>query len=112
MDVTKDGNPSSIEELNDDIEEAKEAYEEFSKEVPEEYKDYFGDTEDAQSDLDNISIPEELDGIVVNEWTNGWGFRAYGGLSINLWFIKIDASVMYDILGKSLGAQVGLRLQF
>jgi len=110
--VTKDGSPSGINELNQDIQDAKDAYDELKGDIPEEYKEYFGDTEDSISDLDNISIPEELNGIVVNEWTNGWGFRAYGGLSINLWFIKIDASVMYDILGKSLGAQVGLRLQF
>ena len=89
--------------MNEDIQAAEEMY--------KEYEELFGDT-DPTADIENFSIPEELNGIVVNEWTNGWGFRAYGGLSINLWFIKIDASVMYDILGKSLGAQVGLRLQF
>ena len=32
--------------------------------------------------------------------------------SINLWFVKIDTSVMYDLLAQSLGAQLGLRFQF
>ena len=103
MSVKKDNEDSSLEEMNEDIQAAEEMY--------KEYEELFGDT-DPTADIENFSIPEELNGIVVNEWTNGWGFRAYGGLSINLWFIKIDASVMYDILGKSLGAQVGLRLQF
>lgn len=65
-------------------------------------------------DFSGMTIPDPsvADGFVVNQWVNGWGFRVYGGLSINLWVLKIDASIMYDILARSLGAQAGVRLQF
>jgi len=52
------------------------------------------------------------DGIIVQSGAPGFMFRAFGGLSINLWVLKTDISLMYNILGKSLGANVNIRLQF
>lgn len=114
LDVTKDGADSSMTELKSDIEAAEDAYEEQAAQY-EELKETFGDSTDASTetiDLTAIDLPAEGDGFLINEWINGFSFRAYGGLSINIWVLKIDASVMYDILGESLGAQVGVRLQF
>jgi hypothetical protein len=91
MSVKKNGNKISYDRFEQDIEDAKEALgEDFEYDIP---------------------IGEEP-GFVINRPVNGWGFRAFGGLGVNLFFLKVDAAVMYDILGKSLGAQVGLRLQF
>ncbi|TFG65122.1 MAG: hypothetical protein E4H36_01000 [Spirochaetales bacterium] len=50
-------------------------------------------------------------GFNVASYVNGWSFRAYGGLSVNLWLIKIDASIMYNFIDGSLGAMAGLRIQ-
>ena len=42
---------------------------------------------------------------------NGINLRAFGGISINLFVIMFDATVLYNISDKSLGAQVGIRFQ-
>jgi hypothetical protein len=104
--VTRDGSSSTISQMQDDLAAAEEAVDDISG---KEASELLGD----DLDFSDIEIPETGDGgFLVSSWENGWGFRAYGGLSINLWFVKIDASVMYDILGSNLGAQLGLRFQF
>jgi hypothetical protein len=112
--VTRDGEKVDMQTLKNDIEAAEDAYEEL-KEQNEELKEYFGDEIDDSTetiDLTKIDIPVDSDGFIINQWVNGFSFRAFGGLSINIWVLKIDTSVMYDIIGQSLGAQVGVRLQF
>ena len=52
------------------------------------------------------------DGIFVESKVNGWALRGFGGLSINIFFIKVDASFMYNLIDQSLGLQANLRLQF
>jgi len=47
----------------------------------------------------------------VNETLPGWSFRAFGGFSINLPFIKFDLTGMYDILSQCYGLTFGIRLQ-
>jgi hypothetical protein len=42
---------------------------------------------------------------------SGWAFRAYGGVSINLFVVKLDITGMYDFIGSNFGATLGLRLQ-
>ena len=42
---------------------------------------------------------------------SGFNVRAFGGLSLNLFVIRIDATIMYDIFNSALGATVGLRFQ-
>jgi len=112
--VTKDGNTSSMGELKSDIDAAAEAASTLESQT-EELKELLGETttaDDDNIDLTKIEIPTEGDGFLINQWVNGFSFRAFGGLSINIWVLKIDASVMYDILAESLGAQVGVRIQF
>lgn len=110
MTVEKEGQPSSFADLNAEIEGVKEAVDDFGDEASK-IPGSEGFTEELEQ-LADIEIPTTNDGFLVNKWVNGWGFRAFGGLSINIWVLKIDTSVMYDIIGKSLGAQVGVRLQF
>ena len=50
-------------------------------------------------------------GIGALGTATGWGLRMYGGTSVNLLFFKIDLSAMYDLIGKNLGANIGLRFQ-
>lgn len=52
-----------------------------------------------------------LGGFNVQSYVNGWSFRAFGGLSVNIWVLKVDASIMYNFLDGSLGATAGIRLQ-
>lgn len=59
-----------------------------------------------------MSAPELSDqGLLVSSSANGFAFRAYGGTSINIFFIKVDVSVMYNVTSNSLGAQAGVRFQ-
>ncbi|MFP4561665.1 MAG: hypothetical protein ACLFRY_00020 [Spirochaetia bacterium] len=104
MTVSGDGN---YDDLDRDLQNAIEIYEQITA-AGMDPADY------GMEDLSGMTIPDPsvADGFVVNQWVNGWGFRVYGGLSINLWVLKIDASIMYDILAQSLGAQAGVRLQF
>jgi len=41
----------------------------------------------------------------------GFTMRAFGGISVNLFVIKIDLTAMYNIMDGSLGATVGVRFQ-
>ena len=50
--------------------------------------------------------------LISSEAANGFATRAFGGLSLNLLFLKLDVSGFYEIVSQSLGASVGLRLQF
>jgi hypothetical protein len=105
-DADGDDGSGNYDEMNQDLQNAIEMYEQMQD---------AGYTPPAgMEDLSGMSIPDPsvADGFVVDQWVNGWGFRVYGGLSINLWVLKIDASIMYDIIARSLGAQAGIRLQF
>jgi hypothetical protein len=42
---------------------------------------------------------------------NGWAFRAFGGLGIDLLIVKIDITGMYDFLGANYGVTLGARVQ-
>jgi hypothetical protein len=50
-------------------------------------------------------------GIEVLSSANGWSFWVYGGTAINIFFIKVDLSAMYNFLNGDYGASVNLRLQ-
>jgi len=65
---------------------------------------------------------DELEEMGFGSLTNGgfsstsdskssFNFRAFGGISLNLFVIRIDLTAMYDIVARSLGASVGLRFQ-
>ena len=51
-------------------------------------------------------------GFTASAAANGWSARAFGGLSVNIFFIKIDGTVMYNFMTGKVGATVGTRLQF
>jgi len=46
----------------------------------------------------------------TNEVT-GWSFRAFGGLSINVPFVKFDLTGMYDFISQGYGITFGIRFQ-
>ena len=52
-----------------------------------------------------------VDGFSSTIGNNAWNFRAFGGLSINIFMVKVDATIMYNILDRQLGASVGARFQ-
>ncbi|HUX20008.1 MAG TPA: hypothetical protein VMW69_02140, partial [Spirochaetia bacterium] len=51
-------------------------------------------------------------GFSILSKANGWSARAYGGVSLNLWFLKLDVTGMYNVMTGKLGATVGARAQF
>ncbi len=58
-------------------------------------------------------IPDiSAEGIIISsEARPSWAFRAYGGLSVNLFILKVDAQVLYNMTSQSFGAAVGMRIQ-
>jgi hypothetical protein len=52
------------------------------------------------------------EGFLVKALANGYSFWVYGGTAINIFFVKLDLSAMYNLLTRSYGASVNLRLQF
>ncbi len=59
------------------------------------------------------TLPEiSATGILVDYAANGFAFRAFGGMSVNLWFLWVDLGAMYNIVSGSLGAAINVRVQF
>jgi len=65
-----------------------------------------------------IGILEEqgMSGLTGNGFgsmvdVGGFNIRAFGGLSLNLFVIRIDVTAMYNFFSQSLGASLGLRFQ-
>ena len=56
-------------------------------------------------EIDNQEVKVEATGL------SGWGLRAYGGTSVNLWVLKLDLTAMYNFTSGSLGASFGGRIQ-
>ncbi len=52
-----------------------------------------------------------LEGIISYAENNGFSFRAFGGLSVDLLFLHLDLTAMYNIVDGTLGATAGFRLQ-
>jgi len=57
------------------------------------------------------SVPT-ASGFEVISKANGWSFWVFGGTAINIFFIKIDLSAMYNFLNGDYGGSVNVRLQF
>ena len=51
-------------------------------------------------------------GVEVISKANGFSFWVYGGTAINIFFVKLDLSAMYNFLNGDYGASVNVRLQF
>jgi len=52
------------------------------------------------------------DGFLVSSESDGGSIRAYGGLSINLFILKLDLNAMYNLSTQSLGASANVRIAF
>ena len=50
-------------------------------------------------------------GLEVVSDANGWSFWVFGGTAINLFFIKVDLSAMYNFLNGDYGGSVNVRVQ-
>lgn len=77
------------------------------------YSNDAGVTEDQMKDvLESLGYPvPTANGLEVISEANGWSFWVYGGTAINIFFIKVDLSAMYNFLNHDYGASVNLRLQ-
>jgi hypothetical protein len=74
-----------------------------------------------QSQIDQISAAFDTagqtapdlttQGILVGSAANGFSAWVYGGTAINIFFIKVDVSAMYNFLSGSYGGAVNVRLQ-
>lgn len=51
-------------------------------------------------------------GISYTAPANGWAFRAFGGLSLDLLALRVDVTAMYDFLAETIAGSAGVRLQF
>ena len=73
-----------------------------------------------QADIDAITaylesqgqtVDLSAQGFIIQAAANGWSFRAFGGVSMNLLIVKLDLTGMYNFLSNDFGASVGLRVQ-
>ena len=64
-------------------------------------------------DAANYDAPDlSTDGFLVSAASDGGSFRAYGGISVNLFILKLDLNAMYNLSTQSLGASANVRLAF
>jgi hypothetical protein len=72
-----------------------------------------GSLADVQSVFASYGYPvPSATGIEVVSAANGWSFWVYGGTAINIFFLKLDLSAMYNLVNCDYGASVNVRLQF
>lgn len=58
-------------------------------------------------------VPDlSADGFLVSSDAKGGAFRAFGGLSVNLFILKLDLNGMYNFNTSSLGASANVRIAF
>jgi hypothetical protein len=75
----------------------------------------------SQSEIDAIvaalkaagqPVPDiDSENILVSSAANGFSFWIYGGTAINILIVKVDLSAMYNLLSKSYGGAVNVRIQ-
>jgi hypothetical protein len=51
-------------------------------------------------------------GLGINGGANGFSTRVFGGLSLNIWVLKIGAGVEYEFISATYAGMVNVRLQF
>lgn len=62
--------------------------------------------------LAGLPVPDlDSTSILVKSSANGYSFWVYGGTAINILFIKIDLSAMYNIVNGGYGGAVNVRIQ-
>ena len=53
----------------------------------------------------------DLGFFISGESSRGWSLRTYGGLSLNIFILKLDFNAMYNFTSGSYGGSVGARVQ-
>ncbi|MDA3941350.1 MAG: hypothetical protein PF693_18925 [Spirochaetia bacterium] len=74
-----------------------------------------GETEaSVRKALEDAGYDVELSntGFTIFSEAAGGSFRAFGGLSVNLFILKLDLNAMYNISTQSLGASANVRIAF
>jgi len=57
-------------------------------------------------------VPDiDSESILVSSDASGFSFWVYGGTAINIFILKVDLSAMYNLLSKSYGGAVNVRIQ-
>lgn len=52
------------------------------------------------------------DGFTILSESNGGSLRAFAGVSVNLFILKLDINAMYNVLSQSLGGSANVRIAF
>jgi hypothetical protein len=63
-----------------------------------------------QSQGQSITLDDQ--NFAVSRSANGFAFRAFGGVSLNILILKLDIGGMYDVLGGNWGGSLNTRIQF
>ena len=71
-----------------------------------------GQLDDALEFFRGIGITDmDVNGFSYEDSFNGWSFRAFGGLSLNLTVLKIDLTGLYNFGDSRYGFNLGARIQ-
>ena len=71
----------------------------------QQIKDYY--------DLIGEPVPDlSTDGILINSITRGWAYRAFGGISLNIFILRLNLNGMYNFTTGALGASLNGSVQF
>ncbi len=83
------------------------------------YTEVLGITDDEWNDITAAlaMMGEEVpqltrEGFTITSTRSGFAARVYGGTSVNLLFLKLDVTGFYELLSKSMGLSMALRVQF
>ncbi|MEA1910510.1 MAG: hypothetical protein U9N32_02415 [Spirochaetota bacterium] len=77
--------------------------------------DYNGATEEevrAALEAAGYTVDLSDDGFAILAEVSGGSLRAFGGLSVNLFILKLDLNAMYNVNTNSLGASANARIAF
>jgi hypothetical protein len=70
------------------------------------------DLSEVESVFDQLGYPiPTVDGVFIDSDANGWSFWVYGGTALNIVFITLDLSAMYNFLSGTYGASANVRIQ-
>ena len=67
-------------------------------------EDFADAAREAGLKVDDTSVSSKSD-------ETGWSVRAFGGTSINMALLRLDLGLLYNFVGRNLGAAIGARIQ-